>query len=868
MQNVFDRSMYPRRSIHSLVQCAHRGTETSGVTASLVELPTMDLDRSNVAVAAIDESTKLGLQVYSHSPIFHGQPVLDSPSQHASHHAHSPPVHHNHLSAYTNPYDTPFTHTHHHQLHASVQQGEPRENNFVFIPSTVNSRHSIDRSTESFHDNCLNPQPFQNHFHSFTHHAITCRAHFETAIFDSTKPTSFHYHHSHCHPITTITTTPKPMLPRCATCPPALISQFYPTSLFLPYRATLSQSFLPTCHTMSSLPLPCASSTSSQLSPTPTISTAPSPSSSFSPDCLSSTVAPTCPLTTSTLSSSSPESSSTSTAPSHSHPQTCHLASPVIIPVTSQPCVTSIIPPAVRTDSDLSPNQRLPRPAHPCMLDKPYCLNNIALFRADSGEECQLPQKHSSSAETNTPVSPSPLAPSKTSTSVASSSGARIPDVLDMDALDDPLEISVAPTKPRISSVTDTSVHTSPDATRTDCASDFQLHSPPRHSLPVDTPRPRRYGPPRLFAAAAASLHVSTSDQDTNTADEDNDDVESTYSHASAINLDDLDDDDLAALRLHGANDTSTDGPVISRKVMDLRRQSFANSFAKARAKSRRAMVAVKPELQPHNEPPPLLERCVRALSEALDMNLLFAKSATERFIAFSMLYSSEERQVIADLLRETSMRLRNEAPTPWRSPIWNGRRSLFRNHRPQDALSAQSSHHLAARRRIMWTPSRNNALNSDHLVRSVVYGAHVIPSLQSAESILLRMAGEFHREEVTRRANRAERVDVPLSFAMTLTAALATFARLECCTTYSKYRSRNATSRRNTPHALLWLKTKYDGVRLSFGVTLHGESPCTVLFRRPRIFSLKKIDDYTTLVTEARDILVEFGQEVVRTKE
>lgn len=143
-----------------------------------------------------------------------------------------------------------------------------------------------------------------------------------------------------------------------------------------------------------------------------------------------------------------------------------------------------------------------------------------------------------------------------------------------------------------------------------------------------------------------------------------------------------------------------------------------------------------------------------------------------------------------------------------------------------------------------------------------------MIPGAQSAEAILLRMAGEYHREEMTRKANRAERIDVPLSFALTLTAALAVFARLDCTVTYRRYWSRNVTFRRTAPQAMLWLKTRYDGLRLSFGVTLHGDSPCTILFKRPRIFSLRKIDDYATLVTEAKDILSEFGRDVMGSKE
>lgn len=336
----------------------------------------------------------------------------------------------------------------------------------------------------------------------------------------------------------------------------------------------------------------------------------------------------------------------------------------------------------------------------------------------------------------------------------------------------------------------------------------------------------------------------------------DEDDCASTYSHASAINLDDLDDD--AALH----QPPRLAAPPL-RGVAESRRDSFARSFARASA---RKMVPVVPVQNGLGEKAAdirlrsLLDRCVDALAEAVDLNLAYARSAADRFARMSALYTPDEREVIATLLHETCLRVRSEAPTPWRTPIGSGRRSAFLVAGTHGANRKQT--HLADGRDLMVTASGKQK-HSDVSVRAVVFGAHVVPGLLSAESILLRMAGEYQREEVNRKASRSERVDVPLSFAMTLTAALAAFARLECSTTYRRYRSRNAANRRSNPHALLWLKTKFDGMRLSFGVTLHGESPCTMLFRRPRIFSLRKIDDYATLVTEAKEIISEFGREV-----
>lgn len=393
--------------------------------------------------------------------------------------------------------------------------------------------------------------------------------------------------------------------------------------------------------------------------------------------------------------------------------------------------------------------------------------------------------------------------------------------------------------KPRISSVTDSAAG-SPDRTRQTLDIKFDDDTTPHTSIP--------------------ELEQATFE----------DDAGSTYSHASALNLDDLDDEDIAGLRDGTYTDLPSDStpppPVVNRQFL---RQSFANSFAKAKQAqvSRKAVVLVRSELQPHNRASSLVERCVRAFGETLDMNLVFARAASERFASFSALFTKDERLVVGEFLKEAAMLAKNETPTPWRAPMqqWSETRPLLFG---PPLGQGKSTHRLASILRGPWSRRNAKALSNDTLVRSVVFGTHVIPGVQSAESLLMRMAGEYQREEMNRKANRAERIDIPLSFAMTLSGTLATFARLECSATYKRYRSRSAANRRSNPQALIILKTRYDGLRLSFAVTLHGESPCTVLFRRPRIFSQRKIDDYATLVTEAKDILAEFGREVVGPRE
>lgn len=470
----------------------------------------------------------------------------------------------------------------------------------------------------------------------------------------------------------------------------------------------------------------------------------------------------------------------------------------------------------------------------PSHSEKRYAKLNISLFRSADGEERALPISRTVSSASTAPVEEDEQLPQEEEEEEEDHQ--QQDNRQDKHEDEHEHEHDEQPTalefKPRISSVTDASTN-SPDRTT---PSNLDHLSFPEAPLPSATP-------------------------------EEEDDTRSTYSHASAINLDDLDDDDLAGLRASGLHNPFH-GPTpatLNRQVIEYNRRSFANSFAKARqARISRQLVLAPKEIQPQNNADSLAERCVSAFSEVVDINREYARASTDRFYAFAPLFTKDERMVIGEFLKESATRLKPETDTPWRSPIPWQKRTMIRAAAPLHPPTKD----LAAVISAPWKKRNTRALTNDTLVRSVVFGTHVIPGALSAESLLLRMAGEYHREEVNRKASRAERIDIPISFAMTLTALLATFTRLECNVSYKRYRSRSAANRRSSPQAYVMVKTKYDGVRLSFGVTLHGESPCTVLFKRPRIFSQRKIDEYATLVTEAKDILLEFGHEVAGPKD
>lgn len=349
--------------------------------------------------------------------------------------------------------------------------------------------------------------------------------------------------------------------------------------------------------------------------------------------------------------------------------------------------------------------------------------------------------------------------------------------------------------KPRISSVTDSSSTTS--SPRVSIRPDRRATPPLRRHLP-DVP-----------VLPPGPIHASD--------DDDDDDAASTYSHASVLNLDDLDDDHLLGIRLP------------RRPTLRLCRSKGNN-----RNQPRRAVVLAQNEYQPHNRLEPLFERCVHALCDAVDADALAATAAVASFRAFSQLFTSIERNVIAHLFRSASALLRREAPTPWRSP-----------------LNVQQPARL--------TPPPGM---DESLVRAVVYGAHILPAA-GPETILIRLAGVYHREQLRKRAAKDQRVLVPLSFSMTLTALLAALSRLECSPAFRRFRSRAATTRTGEPHAVIVVRVNYDGARLSFDISLHGEAPCTVLFRKPKLLASRKTADFDAIVGEIRGVLTEFANSV-----
>lgn len=350
--------------------------------------------------------------------------------------------------------------------------------------------------------------------------------------------------------------------------------------------------------------------------------------------------------------------------------------------------------------------------------------------------------------------------------------------------------------------------------------------------------------------------------------DIDEEDVESCgscYSHAEVIKLDDLDPDDLADLQTLGL-DANASRAVVSRKAKEIRRMSFANSFARAKKlhASQKALVLARPEMQPINNSVPLVERCVMALTDMLDLSLKNAQLVSSKFKDFSALFTKDERSVIGELLREASLRLRSERGkqkhdlSHWFTPTQNPRRRL------KALLDSTNASAPSKPTKGPWARACLANAGNENMLRAVVFGNHVIPGVQSGDSILMRMAGEYQRVEFKRKANRAELVDVPLSFSMTLLAVVATFLRLDCSVAYRRHSSRSASNRRGNAQAVLTVKTRVERVKLNFSMQLHGESPCTVIFRRPRTFSMKRIDHYADLVIEAKDILGDFASDIV----
>ncbi|CAN8061323.1 unnamed protein product [Agarophyton chilense] len=374
--------------------------------------------------------------------------------------------------------------------------------------------------------------------------------------------------------------------------------------------------------------------------------------------------------------------------------------------------------------------------------------------------------------------------------------------------------------KARISSVTDSdSRASSPRATPPH--PDRLSNAPLRRRLPD-----LRAIPPGPSHSGVGARHKDHKDDVV--VDDDNDDNEdagSTYSHASVLNLDDLEDDEHHVLATR-----------LQRYTQRLSRSRQWREWRGVRGGARNtrgAVVLARDEYQSHNCLEPLFERAVHALVDAVDADALSASAAVASYRAFSPLYTNTERTVVSSLFRNASAQLRREAPTPWRSPLV---RETVRVQLPDGVDEA--------------------------LVRGVMYGAHVLPGA-GAETILIRLAAAYHREQLRKRYAKARRVMVPLSFAMTLTALLAALSRLECSMAFRRLRSRAATRRVAEPHAVVAVRAKYDGARLAFDVSLHGDAPCTVLFRKPRLLPSSKLADFNAIVAEVATVITDFGHVV-----
>lgn len=94
----------------------------------------------------------------------------------------------------------------------------------------------------------------------------------------------------------------------------------------------------------------------------------------------------------------------------------------------------------------------------------------------------------------------------------------------------------------------------------------------------------------------------------------------------------------------------------------------------------------------------------------------------------------------------------------------------------------------------------------------------------------------------------------VMLSYTLTLTTAMAAFARMNCQVTIKHY----------APGESVFLVAgSYFGVRLSFSVSFKGDAPCMMRFFHPGIIALKSIDKYLKLISDVRE-LVEMAERKV----
>lgn len=309
-------------------------------------------------------------------------------------------------------------------------------------------------------------------------------------------------------------------------------------------------------------------------------------------------------------------------------------------------------------------------------------------------------------------------------------------------------------------------------------------------------------------------------------------------------------------------------------------RKTQTNNMTRNRSKLR---VSVNPDIDEELSARPLtvfdmVERCARALAELLDQSPVIAQRLTAGTRAYSTLFTTDEKYYFGMLVQCTVQLIQED---------YERRTKYFQ------ALSART----AAQKAVMLrTPGQRNAMLVNDFVqkrvkkkmndlkgaRNVLIGSPsnaALPRRSSSCSYVKttlaeNCSGEFNffkfgcPKGPLAQSGSNETVDVHLPFGATLLAVLAVAARLECCIIFKRRKNRSfldTANRRVRQSAQVCVRAQQDlsGRCFSFSMIITGSSPSRVLFKRPRLIALRRIDDYVDLVLDSKELLIDYCNSV-----
>lgn len=273
-----------------------------------------------------------------------------------------------------------------------------------------------------------------------------------------------------------------------------------------------------------------------------------------------------------------------------------------------------------------------------------------------------------------------------------------------------------------------------------------------------------------------------------------------------------------------------------------------------------------------------MVERCAQALAELLDQNPAVVERLTEGTRAYSTLFTYNDKYYFGLVVQRTQQLIHedHERRTKYFEAVTARTIGLkvvmLRAPAPKSTSLVDDTVHKRVRRKM-------NDLETAGKVLLGTPNDVALPRRSSSCSYVKRSAAVNYSSEFSlfgfgspkgplAQSSSNETIDVNLPFAATLLAVLAVMARLECNVMFKRRKNRrflDASDRRTRHSAAVCAKARQDlsGRRFSFTIIISGTSPSRVLFKRPRLIAVRRVDDYVDIVIDSKELLTEYCSSV-----